>query len=81
MDGTTLPHYGIYKKQSKGTKLKKSISSAQNILPKTLSAALMTMKIVYINSLHGAVINRLVSYVEKHRVGTGTYRTCAGNSS
>ena len=32
-DGTTLPQYGIYKKQNTGTKLNKSISSAHNILP------------------------------------------------
>ena len=31
-DGTTLPQYGIYKKQNTGTKLNKSISSAHNIL-------------------------------------------------
>ena len=33
-NGTTLPQYGIYKKQITGTKLNKSISSAHNILPK-----------------------------------------------
>ena len=32
-DGTTLPQYGIYKKQNTGTKLNKTISSAHNILP------------------------------------------------
>jgi hypothetical protein len=53
MDGTTLPQYGIYKKQNTGTKLNKSISSAHNILPKTLSTALMTMKTLCITSLHG----------------------------
>jgi hypothetical protein len=31
-DGTTLPQYGIYKKQNTGTKLNKSISCAQNLL-------------------------------------------------
>jgi hypothetical protein len=31
-DGTTLPQYGIYKKQNTGTNLNKSISSAHNIL-------------------------------------------------
>jgi hypothetical protein len=30
-DGTTLPQYGIYKKQNTGTKLNKSISFAHNI--------------------------------------------------
>ena len=52
-DGTMLPQCGIYKKQSTGTKLNKNISSAYSILPKTLSTALMTMKIVCITSLHG----------------------------
>jgi hypothetical protein len=33
-DGTTLPQYGIYKKQNTGTKLNKSISSAHIIQPK-----------------------------------------------
>jgi hypothetical protein len=30
----TLPQYGIYKKQNRGTKLSKNISSAHSILPK-----------------------------------------------
>ena len=34
-DGTTLPEYGIYKKQNTVTKLNKSISSATNNLKKS----------------------------------------------
>jgi hypothetical protein len=34
-DGTTLPQYGICKKQNTRTKLNKSISSAHSILPKS----------------------------------------------
>ena len=68
-DGTTLPQYGICKNKNTGTKLNKSISSAHNILPKNALTGLMTITILCM----GVAINQLVSYVEKHRVCTGTY--------
>ena len=72
-DGTTFPQYGIYKNQNTGTKLNKSISSAHNILPKNAFNRPNDHNNLCITSLHGVAINQLVSYVEKHRVCTGTY--------
>ena len=69
-DGTTLPQYGIYKKQNTVTKLNKSISSAHIILPKSAFNSPNDHE----NCVHYLfAINQLVSYVEKHRVSTGTY--------
>ena len=67
-DGTTLPQYGIYKNQNTGTKLNKSISSAHNLLPKNA----FNSPNDHNNFVH-YLFNQLVSYVEKHRVCTGTY--------
>ena len=73
-DGTTLPQYRIYKKQNTGTKLNKSISSAHSILPKNaFSSPNDHENCVHYLFTWGAAINQLVSYVEKHRVSTGTY--------
>ena len=73
-DGTTLPQYGIYKKQNTGTKLNKSISSVHSILPKNAFSSPNDHEnfVHYLFTL-GAAINQLVSYVEKHRVSTGAY--------
>jgi hypothetical protein len=78
-DGTMLPQCGIYKKQSTGTKLNKSISSAHNILPrKRFQQPQLTMNILCITTLHGAAINQLVSYVKN--TGSVQELTCAASS-
>ena len=69
-DGTTFPQYGIYKKQNTGTKLNKRISSAHKIIPNKAFNSPNDHE----NCVHYLfAINQLVSYVEKHKVSTGTY--------
>ena len=72
--GTTLPPYGILKRQNTVTKLNKSISSAHNILSQKHFNSSNDLKILCVLPLYmGAVIDLLVSYVEIHRISHGMY--------
>ena len=75
-DGTTLPQYGIYKKQHTGTKLNKSILSAHKILPKNAFNSLNDHENFLRYLLY---VNQLVSMSEN--TGSVQERICAGSSS
>jgi hypothetical protein len=67
---TTLPQSGIYRRQTTVTKLNISISFLHSILQKKINSSNDHGNVVII-SLNGAVINRLVSCVERRKVRHG----------
>ena len=78
-DGTTLPQYGIYKKQNTGTKLNKSISSAHSILPKN-SFNSPNDHAHFVHYLFSWVLPLINWFPMSKSTGFVQERTCVGSS-
>jgi hypothetical protein len=78
-DGTTLPQYGIYKKQNTGTKLNKSISSAHSILPKNAFSSPNDHE-NFVHYLFTWGLPLINWYPMSKNTGSVQERTCAGSS-
>ena len=78
-DGTTLPQYEIYQKQNTGTKLNKSISSADNILPKNAFNSPNDHE-HFVHYLFSRGLPLINWYHMSKNTGSVQERTCAGSS-
>jgi hypothetical protein len=78
-DDTIFPQYGIYKKQSTGTKLNISISSAQSVLPENAFNSPNDHE-KFVHYLFAWGLPLINWYPMSKNTGSVQGRTCAGSS-